>query len=204
MQLLDSCDLQLSKLLSWHCCWQSVFAAAVHEPLQSALHFVMQLAVVETVVHCVVQWSSQQALQDAWQSVDVETDTAPSDESDDEELEVHEELQPALHRVLQSVLQSNIGGLDAHIVEQSDEHDETQFASAVEVHMPSHCCSSLAAHALSQRGGAHCVEQSLCVTREHCAFASTSMFPQAATPAWATRGKKAVPMVSAAAATQKA
>ena len=38
-----------------------MFAWAVHDPVQSALHLVVQVAVVETGTHVVVQWSSQQA-----------------------------------------------------------------------------------------------------------------------------------------------
>jgi hypothetical protein len=65
VQLLASCALHVSKLLSWHCSWQFVFAVAVHDPVQSALHLVSQVAVVGTDTQVVVQWSSQQAPQDA-------------------------------------------------------------------------------------------------------------------------------------------
>jgi hypothetical protein len=95
------------------------FALAVHEPVQSALHLVAQVAVVETETHVVVQWSSQQAPQDAWQSVDDDEVTDPSGEVDDDVSDVHDALQPASQRVLQSFVQSNMGGLVAQLVEQS-------------------------------------------------------------------------------------
>ena len=165
-----------------------MFAVAVHEPVQSALHFVVQSAVVETGVHCVVQWSSQQALHEASQSVDDDDDTDPSDEVDDEELDVQDELQLAWQRELQSVVQSKVGGLFEQVDEHEDWQLDTHIASADVVHCPSHCCSSCAAHASSQLAGAHCVAQSFWSTRLHCALASTWMFPQAATPALAGCG----------------
>jgi hypothetical protein len=55
VQVLDCWFLHSVKLLSWHCSWQVVFAVALHEPVQSALHLVAQLAVVGTETHCVVQ-----------------------------------------------------------------------------------------------------------------------------------------------------
>ena len=48
-------DRHWAKLLSWHCSWHVVFAVAVHDPVQSALHFVVQSAVVGTETHWVVQ-----------------------------------------------------------------------------------------------------------------------------------------------------
>src|ERR1700685_2860717 len=102
LQLLEALDLHSVRLLSWHFSWQSAFAVAVHEPVQSALHLVLQSALVETVVHCVVQWSSQQAPHDAVQSVDDSVDVDPSGDVDDiDELE-HDELQPDSQRELQS------------------------------------------------------------------------------------------------------
>jgi hypothetical protein len=51
VQSLESCCRQVAKLLSWHCSWHVASAWPVHEPVQSALHFVVQSALVETVVH---------------------------------------------------------------------------------------------------------------------------------------------------------
>jgi hypothetical protein len=162
--------------------------------LQSASHFVVQSAVVGTEVHCVEQWSLQQAPQDASQSVD---DSVPASVVvvDDE----HDELQWELQRELQSVLQSTVGGLAWHFVEQSELQLVVQLASADAVHCALHCCSSLAAHACSQLGGAHCVVQSFCVTNEHCALASMSMFPHALTFALASRDAKSAKPAKAAA-----
>jgi hypothetical protein len=174
----------------------------VHEPLQSALHLVVQVAVVETATHCVVQWSSQHAPQEASQSVDDDADTDPS-ESDDDELEVHDALQPAEQRVLQSVVQSNMGGLVEHFVVQSVPQVETQVASADAVHMLLHVCSSFAAHAFSQLAGAHWVAQSFCVTKEHCALASTSKFPQSAISARAVCGNARIATNGTAANAQR-
>ena len=126
----------------------------MHDPVQSAVHLVAQVAVVETATHCVVQWSSQHAPQDAWQSVDDDADTAPSSVADDE-VDVHDALQPASQRVLQSVVQSNAGGLVAQVVAQSVWQVETQVASADVVHCELQVCSSFAAHACSQLAGAH-------------------------------------------------
>jgi hypothetical protein len=161
----------------------------VHEPLQSALHLVVQVADVETATHCVVQWSSQHAPQEASQSVDDDADADPSDESDDDELEVHDALQPAEQRVLQSVVQSNMGGLVEHFVVQSVPQVETHVASADVVHMLLHVCSSFAAHASSQLAGAHWVAQSFCKTTEHWALASILILPQSAISARAVWGK---------------
>jgi hypothetical protein len=91
----------------------------VHEPVQSALHLVVQLAVVGTSVHWVVQWSLQHALHEAWQSVD-DVAVEPSGPDEDELVEVQDELQPDSQRELQSVVQSNCGGLWEHIDEQLD------------------------------------------------------------------------------------
>lgn len=123
-----------------------MFAWAVHDPVQSALHLVVQVAVVETGTHVVVQWSSQQAPHEAWQSVD-------------DALDVHDALQPAEQRVLQSLVQSNVGGLVEQVVVQSELQVDTQVASAAIVHCALHCCSSFAAHACSQPAGAHWVAQ---------------------------------------------
>jgi hypothetical protein len=55
VQSFASWALQVVKLLSWHCSWQVAFTCAVHEPVQAASHFVVQLAVVGTGTHCVLQ-----------------------------------------------------------------------------------------------------------------------------------------------------
>jgi hypothetical protein len=154
----------------------------VHEPVQSALHLVVQSAVVGTETHFVVQWSSQQAPHEASQSVDdddEEDDAEPSESEDDDEVELHDELQPELQRELQSVVQSTEGGLAVHLVEQSDSQDDVQVASAVALHWALQDCSSFAAHAFSQLAGAHCVVQSFFRTIEHFASAVMSIFPQA-------------------------
>jgi hypothetical protein len=49
-------------------------AVAVHDPVQSALHFVVQVAVVGTLVHCVVHLSLQHAPHEAVHSVIDEPD----------------------------------------------------------------------------------------------------------------------------------
>jgi hypothetical protein len=137
---------------------------AVQDPVQLALHFVVQSAVVGTDVHWVVQWSSQQAPHDASQSVedDEEEVTEPSSVlEDDEDEEEHDALHPDEHRWLQSVVQSSAGGLVAHDVVQLDSQFCVQLASAEAVHCALHCCSSCAAHAFSQTGGAHWVLQLL-------------------------------------------
>lgn len=177
-QLFDCWVLQAAMLLPWHCSWQVAFAVAVHEPLQSASHFVVQLAVVGTDTHCVVQVSLQHALQDAWQSVDEVADTDPS-ASDVEDEEVQDALHPDWQRVVQSVVQSKLGGLVAHDVEQLDWQVEVHMVSAAAVHLLLHCCSSCAAQAVSQLAGAHWVVQSFWMTSVHCAFASTSRSPHA-------------------------
>ncbi len=131
------------------------FAVAVHEPVQSALHFVVQSSVVGIDTHCVLQWSSQHALHDAWQSVDEdddeEEDVPPSGEvpedEDEEELDVQDELHPDSQRDVQSVVQSRAGGLVEQLVEQLDWQLEPQLASADAEHFESHCFSSVAAHA---------------------------------------------------------
>jgi hypothetical protein len=140
-QSFESLDLHSVRLLSWHFSWQSAFAVAVHEPVQSALHLVLQSALVDTVVHCVLQWSSQQAPHDAWQSVDDSEDVDPSGDVDDDDELVHDELQPDSQRELQSVVQSKLV-LDEHIVEQLDVQVDVQLESADVVHCESHCCSS--------------------------------------------------------------
>jgi hypothetical protein len=161
-----------------------VFAVAVHEPVQSALHLVVQSAVVGTETHVVLQWSSQQAPHDASQSVDDDADdvdpSGPDDEEEDE-VDVQDALHPELQRESQSVVQSSDGGLVEQLVVQLDSQLETQLASADVEHCESHCCSSCAAQAFSQLCGAHCVVQLFCVTSVHCAFASMSMFPHAET-----------------------
>jgi hypothetical protein len=91
----------------------------VHDPVQSALHLIAQVAVVGTATHCVVQWSSQHAPQDAWQSAADDEETDPSGAADDDEFDVHDALQPASQRVWQSVVQSNMGGLVAQLVVHS-------------------------------------------------------------------------------------
>jgi hypothetical protein len=163
------------------------FALAVQEPLQSALHFVSQSAVVETAVHCVVHWSLQQALHEASQSVD-DVAVEPSGPDVDEDVVVQDELHPASQRELQSVVQSNLGGLVEQVVEQLDWQLEVQLESADALHCPLHCCSSFAAHASSQLGGAHWVVQSFCDTTLQCALASILMSPQAEMSALAVRG----------------
>jgi hypothetical protein len=54
-----------------------------------------------------------------------------------------------------------------------------QVASAEALHWALHCCSSFAAHAVSQLAGAHSVVQSFWKTSEQCASALMSIFPQA-------------------------
>jgi hypothetical protein len=180
------------------------FAVAVHEPVQSALHFVVQSAVVGTDTHCVLQWSSQHELHDAWQSVDEdddeEEDVPPSgdvpEDEDEEELDVQDELHPDSQRDVQSVVQSRAGGLVEQLVEQLDWQLETQLASADAEHFESHCFSSFAAHASSHAAEAQCVEQLLWRTRLHCALASTSMFPHAEiVEACAARGNVTTPAI---------
>jgi hypothetical protein len=73
---------------------------------------------------------------------------------------VQDALHPAPQRELQSVVQLNIGGLVEHVVVQSELQFDVQVASAEAVHVLLHCCSSLAAHAVSQLCGTHCVVQS--------------------------------------------
>jgi len=104
-----------------------------------------------------------------------------SSDEEDEEVDVHDALQPDSQRELQSVVQSSAGGLVEHCVEQSDWQVDVQFASADAVHFELHCCSNWAAQAFSQLAGAHCVEQLVCVTMVHCAFASISISPHAET-----------------------
>jgi hypothetical protein len=163
------------------------FAVAVHEPVQSALHFVVQSSVVGIDTHCVLQWSSQHALHDAWQSVD---------EDDDEEEDVQDELHPDSQRDVQSVVQSRAGGLVEQLVEQLDWQLETQLASADAEHFESHCFSSFAAHASSHAAEAQCVEQLFWRTRLHCALASMSMFPHAeSVEACAARGNVITPAI---------
>jgi hypothetical protein len=191
VQSLASWLLQVAKLLSWHCAWQLTFAWPVHEPVQSALHLVVQSSVVGMETHVVVQWSSQHAPHDASQSVveeDEEEHAEPSDSEEDEEVELQDALHPELQRELQSVVQSIDGGLAVHLVEQSDSQDEVQLASAVALHCALHDCSSFAAHASSQLAGAHCVEQLLFNTSEQFALAVMSIFPQAEMAAFAGCG----------------
>ena len=87
--------------------------------MHTALHFVVQSAVVDTATHCVLQWSSQQALQEAWQSVDDDADDEPPSE-EDIEVDEHEALQLESHCELQSVVQSKVGGDDIQLVVQPD------------------------------------------------------------------------------------
>lgn len=136
----------------------------------------MQSEVVDTSVHLVEQWSSQHSWQEAWQSVD-DVAVEPSGPDEEVEDEEHDELQPDSHREEQSVVQSNLAGLLAHVVEQLDWQLDVQVDAAVALHWALHCCSSFAAHAFSQLGGAHCVVQLSCVTRVQCALASTKMSP---------------------------
>jgi len=157
-------------------------AVAVHDPSQSALHLVVQVAIVETDTQLVLHLSSQQAPHDALQSVEDDEETDPSSDVE-EDVVVHDALQPAWHRVRQSVVQSNIGGLFVHEDEHCDWQLDVQAASADAVHCALNCCSSLAAHACSQLAGAHRVVQSFWTTSEHCAFVSISMFPQSLTTA---------------------
>ena len=145
-----------------------MFAWAVHDPVQSALHLVVQSALVGTETHWVVQWSLQQALQEAWQSVEVDVD-------------VHEALQPALHRWSQSVVQSSAGGLEAQVVMHELSQLEVQFASAEALHWALHVCSSFAAHAFSHEFGAHWVVQLLFETTLQWDPASTLMSPHTET-----------------------
>ena len=126
--------------------------------MQSALHLVVQSAVVETATHCVLQWSSQHALHDASQSVEDEAVTPPSAEVE-EDVVVQDDMQPDEHRELQSVVQSNVGGLVAQLVLQLDWQLDVHVVSADALHCELHCCSSFAAHAFSQLAGAHSVEQ---------------------------------------------
>jgi hypothetical protein len=169
--------------------------------VQSALHLVVQVAVVGTSVHCVVQWSLQHALHEAWQSVE-DVAVEPSGPDDDEPEEVQDALQPDSQRELQSVVQSNCGGLWEHIDEQLDWQLDVHVASAEALHWLLHCCSSFAAHACSQVSGAHCVEQLLCETRLQCAPASTSMSPQAKMFAMAILGAPSRPAKAITGSTQ--
>jgi hypothetical protein len=180
------------KLISWHDAWQLVFAVAVQEPLQLSVHLVVQVSVVETGVHVVLQWSSQHAPQDAEQSAEAEADTPPSSPASPVVvvvMVVQEVLHPASQRVVQSVVQSKVGGLVAHWVVQSVLQPAVQVASAITLQLLLHCCSSLAAHAVSQTAGWHMVVQSLgVVVTVHIALAVISIFPQADTrSAWAVR-----------------
>jgi hypothetical protein len=188
MQVLAAWLRHVAKLLSWHCSWQVVFAVAVHEPPQAAVHFVLQSAVVETATHCVLQWSLQQALHEAWQSVDdSDEDDPPS--VDDEDIDEHEAVQLDEQVDSQLVVQSNVGGLEAQLVAQLLWQLDVQLLSAIALHWLSHVCSSWAAHAVSQLAGAHCVVQSFWTAIVHIALASMSMFPQAErTSARATLG----------------
>lgn len=164
-----------------------VFACAVQEPSQSALHLVTQSAVVETLVHFVEQWSEQHALHDVSQSVD-EVAVEPSGPEVEPDVELHEELHPDLHRESQSVVQLNCGGLFAHVVMQLELQLEEQSTEADALHRELHCCSSLAAHASSHVAGAHLVVHSDFVTTEQCSLGSMSMSPQADTLARAVAG----------------
>jgi hypothetical protein len=169
----------------------------VHEPSQSALHFVVQLAVVETGVHWVVHVSLQQDWQEAWQSVE-EVAVDPSGPDDEEDDEVQDALHPDSQRDEQSVEQSNAGGLFAQVVEQLDWQLDVQSTEAEALHCELHCCSSLAAQASSQLGGAQTVEQLLCDTMLQFALASMSMSPQAEMPARATVGTPSRPAATTA------
>lgn len=161
---------------------------AVQEPSQSALHFVVQSAVVETETHWVEQWSPQHAVHEDSQSVD-DVAVEPSGPDDELEEDVHDALHPDSHRELQSVVQSNFGGLVAHEVPHDVVQLEVQSVLAVASHCALHCCSSFAAQACSQLAGVHCVVQLLCVTSVQLALASTSMSPQAETLAEAVCGQ---------------
>jgi len=134
----------------------------VHEPVQSALHFVVQSAVVGIETQFVVQWSSQQEPHDAVQSADADAELVtvpPSSEVDEDADALHCVVHPDSQRWSQSVVQSTDGGLAVHWVVQLDWQVDVQVASADAVHCESHCCSSFAAHAASQLAGAHWVEQ---------------------------------------------
>jgi hypothetical protein len=113
----------------------------------------------------------------------------PSGPEDEEDVDVHDALHPDSQRELQSVVQSNVGGLVEQEVAQLELQLDVQSVLAEALHCESHCCSSFAAHACSQLGGAHCVEQLCCVTSVQLAFASMSMFPQAEMFAEAVRGQ---------------
>jgi hypothetical protein len=162
----------------------------MQDPSQDPLHPAVQSASVETVVHVVVQWSLQHALQDASQSAEVEA-VEPSGPEDAEAVAEQEEPQSASHLQEQSVVQLHCL-LPAHVEEQAVWQVDSHVASAEALHRELHGSSSLLAQAFSQLSGAHCVEQLSCTTRTQCAFASTSMSPQAGMlAALAVRGSAA-------------
>jgi hypothetical protein len=170
----------------------------VHDPLQSALHLVAQVAVVGTLTQLVVHLSLQHAPQDAVHSAIDEADVVmvvasgsspPSSVSPPSEVvvveldEVHEALHPDSHRWLQSVVQSNMAGLVEQEVVHMEPQLEVQVAAASAVHWESQDLSSWAAHALMQVAGAHCVVQLLLATISQFALASISMLPHSLTTA---------------------
>jgi hypothetical protein len=168
--------LHESKLVSWHCTWQDVFASAVQVAVQLELHFVAQSSVAGMVVHVVSQWSSQQAPHDAWQSV-MFPDVAQF------------VVQFAPQREPQSLAHVVVAGVAVHVVVQSFTQLVVHESAAVSLHWALHDCSSLAAQQVSKLVGSHCVSQTLgVVTSLQLALAVMSMLPQAEMPAWATRG----------------
>lgn len=179
----------------------------MHDPVQPALHLVVQVAVVGTLTHVVVHLSLQHAPQDAEHSAIEEADVVvvvvasgepvdtpdssaspPSVSPDVVVVEVeadaeHETVHPDSHRWLQSVVQSYMAGLVEHEVVHMESQLDVQVASAAAVHWALQDVSSLAAHALIQVVGAHCVVQVLFVTISQFALASTSILPHSATTA---------------------
>lgn len=176
----------------------------MHDPVQSELHFVVQVAVVGTLTQLVVHLSLQHAPQDAVHSAIDEPDTIvvassskpPSSIRPPSSVlvvdEVQEALHPDSHRWLQSVVQSNMAGLveqeDVHIVPQL----EVQLAAAESVHWVSQVPSSWAAHAVMHAVGAHCVVQLWLLTISQFAFAETSMLPHSLTTVARASGANAV------------
>jgi hypothetical protein len=136
--------------------------------VQSALHLVVQSAVVGTETQFVVQWSLQHSLHEASQSVD------------DPEVE-HDAVQSPPQRELQSVWQSIDGGLAWHFVEQSDSQVPVHVVSACALHCVLQDASSCTTHACSHAAGAHWVVQFCCVSIVQDALMSILMSPHADT-----------------------